>query len=117
MSNFKNENLEIVLNLGSTNKITWNGISDNRDPFKLLNTYFNDIMKDLSGKELEIDFLNLKYMNSSTVTPIIQLIKDLNNQGISTTVFYDKNSNWQLASFKALETISTTLTHIKIVGK
>ena len=117
MSNFKKDNLEITLDLGSTNKITWNGISDNRDPYKMLNGYFTNIMKDLSGKALEIDFLNLKYMNSSTVTPIIQLIKELNNNGIKTTVFYDKESNWQLASFKALETISTTLTNISIVGK
>ena len=117
MGNLKHDNLEITFEEGSKNLITWKGISDHRDPYVIINSYFEEIMGQLKGKDLEVDFVNLKYMNSSTVTPIIQLIKDLNNNGIKTSVFYDKNSNWQLASFKALETISTTLDNIQIIGK
>ncbi len=117
MSNFKHDNLEIILEKGQKNKIFWRGISDNRDPYSIIDGYFTKVLDELKNKELEIDFVELQYMNSSTVTPIIKLIRDLNNNAVKTTVFYDKNLNWQLASFRALETIAKTLNHITIKGK
>ena len=117
MENFKEGNLEIKIESGNKNTITWIGKSEDRDPSAFLNPYFENILDDLHGKDLEIEFLKLEYMNSSTVPPIIQLIKSLNTNEIKTIIFYDKNSKWQSASFKALETIARTMDFIEVIGK
>jgi hypothetical protein len=114
--NLRDNNLEIMLVEGQPNTITWIGKSEARDPSSVINPYFKDIFGKLKGKELEIKFEQLKYMNSSTVPPIIQLIKDLEENAIKSTITYDKNSKWQVASFKALETIVRTMQHITVKG-
>jgi hypothetical protein len=114
--NLKDENLEIQLEEGQRNIITWIGKSEARDPSSVINPYFKDIIGKLKGRDLEIKFELLKYMNSSTVPPIIQLIKDLEQNGIKSTITYDKNSKWQVASFKALETIVRTMENINVKG-
>jgi len=114
--NLKDENLEILFEEGEKNIITWVGKSEARDPSSLLNPYFKNISKAFKGKELEIKFEQLRYMNSSTVPPIIQLIKDLEENGIKSTITYDKNSKWQVASFKALETIVRIMQNITVRG-
>jgi hypothetical protein len=114
--NLKDENLEIKLEEGQKNIITWIGKSEARDPSSVINPYFKDIFGKFKGRDLEIKFEQLKYMNSSTVPPIIQLIKDLEESGIKSTITYDKNSKWQVASFKALETIVRTMENISVKG-
>jgi hypothetical protein len=114
--NLKDSNLEITLEEGNKNTITWIGKSEARDPSSIINPYFKNIFDRLKGKELEIKFEQLKYMNSSTVPPIIQLIKSLEENRIKSIITYDKNSKWQLASFKALETIVRTMENISVKG-
>jgi hypothetical protein len=114
--NLKDENLQILFEEGEKNIITWVGKSESRDPSSVINPYFKNIFTKFKGKELEIKFEQLKYMNSSTVPPIIQLIKDLEENGIKSTITYDKNSKWQVASFKALETIVRTMNSITVKG-
>jgi len=117
MSNFKEGNLEITLEQNNGNIMKWLGRSDDRDPSALLNPYIDGVIDTLKGKDLEIQFGQLEYMNSSTVPPIIQLIKKLNNSEIKSVITYDKDSKWQAASFKALETIVRTMDFVDVVGK
>ncbi len=117
MADFKEGNLEIKIDSGDPNVMKWVGKSEDRDPSAFLNPYFEDVVETLRGKDLQIEFGLLEYMNSSTVPPIIQLIKNLNNSSIKTTIFYNKESKWQSASFKALETIARTMDFIEVVGK
>ncbi|MBN1496590.1 MAG: hypothetical protein JXA07_07465 [Spirochaetes bacterium] len=114
--NLKDSDLEIILTEGNPNTITWIGKSEARDPSSIINPYFKNIFDKLKGKALEIKFEQLKYMNSSTVPPIIQLIKNLEESGIKSTITYDKDSKWQIASFKALETIVRTMKNISVKG-
>ncbi|OHD65018.1 MAG: hypothetical protein A2176_04515 [Spirochaetes bacterium RBG_13_51_14] len=114
--NLKDSNLEITLQEGPKNIVAWIGKSEARDPSSVIIPYFKQIFNKLKGKELEIKFEQLKYMNSSTVPPIIQLIKDLEENSVTSTITYDKNSKWQVASFKALETIVRTMDHITVKG-
>lgn len=116
MANLKDNNLEIIFEAGNKNLITWKGKSDARDPSSILNPYFDEMLSQLLNKELEVNFTHLEYMNSSTVPPIIQLIKKLEENAIKSVILYDKNSKWQLASFKALETIVRTMNNIEVRG-
>jgi len=117
MKNYKDENLEITLNESDKITMCWLGRSDSREPSAVLNPYINSVIEELGGKKIEVDFSKLEYMNSSTVPPIIQMLKSLNTKGINTVIYYDKNSKWQAASFKALETIANSMSTIEVVGK
>lgn len=114
--NLKENDFEIILTEGETNILTWLGKSDARDPSSIINPYIRSIFDRLKGKALEIKFERLQYMNSSTVPPIIQLIKILEENGVQSTITYSKNSKWQLASFKALETIVRTMDNVSVRG-
>lgn len=114
--NLKDNNLEITLQSGEKNTITWIGKSESRDPSAVINPFFSNMLAGLKGKELVIRFEDLKYMNSSTVPPIIGFIKSLEEAGIKSKITYDKNSKWQAASFKALETIVRTMNNITVHG-
>jgi hypothetical protein len=114
--NLKDNNLNITLAEGQKNIITWSGKSESRDPSAVINPFFDELMAKLKDKELLVRFEDLTSMNSSTVPPIIKLIKDLEEAGITTTISYNKNSKWQSASFKALETIVVTMKNISVLG-
>lgn len=117
MENLKEGTLEITVNDGEKLIMEWLGRSESREPSAVLNPYLKKIIDNASGKEIEVDFANLEYMNSSTVPPIIQMIKELDTKGIPTSIYYNKDSKWQAASFKALETIASSLKNIEVMGK
>lgn len=118
MENFDHGSLKItIVQNGECVTLTWSGKSEDREPGALLNPYLQESVSAFKGKEFQVDFKPLEYMNSSTVPPIIHFIKDLETSGNKTTIFYDKDSKWQAASFKALETISTTMKNISVQGK
>ena len=117
MEKFAEGALEISMETNGSVKMTWLGRSENRDPALLLNPYLSKIIDAIEGKKMEIDFTRFEYMNSSTVPPIIQMVKSLETKGISTKVIYNKDSKWQEASFKALQVITTKMKHIEVIGK
>ena len=116
MINFKEGNLEITIENNENIIITWRGRSEDRDPSSLLNPYLKNLCNNLIGKNIEVYFSKLEYMNSSTVSPIIQFIKNLNGQNITTLIKFKKSSTWQISSFKAIEIIAFTMDFIKVIG-
>ena len=68
--------------------ILWSGVSDSRNPSAFLNAVVQRLVEELQGYEVTIDFRRLEFMNSSTVPPIISLIKRLDAQGISSLVLF-----------------------------
>ena len=100
------------------NEVTmeWIGKSRDREPSKTLVPFFSEVVNDVAGKRLNIDFRNLDIMNSSTVPPIVRFVKNLEDNGIVTKIFYDSNIEWQEASFRALETVAMRFKNISISG-
>lgn len=117
MENMIDGALSIEIRDGEKITMSWLGKSESREPSAVLNPYLAKTIDAISGKGMVVDFTKLEYMNSSTVPPIIQLIKNLNSKSIATKIYYDKESKWQAASFKALETISKALSSIEVIGK
>jgi hypothetical protein len=97
--------------------LTWLGHSDAQNPAQFLTPYFTELINEFKGTEIVADFSKLSYMNSSTVSPIIQFLKMANTKSIKTTVQYDASSTWQSASFKALKAMSMVMKHITIAEK
>ncbi|MCP4136693.1 MAG: hypothetical protein GY754_37335 [bacterium] len=117
MENLQEESLEItIVEDNNKNIITWHGRSDTRQPFTVLTPYFDGLIESLKGKDLEIDFKELEYINSETVPPIVQFLKKLNTNSIKTLLIYNKNSKLQAASFKAIETISANMKFLEIAN-
>lgn len=117
MENLIADSLQILVKEGAETVIQWQGTSTAREPASIINPYIDKIVPYLKNKKVRIDFTKLRYMNSSTVTPIIRLIRLFDTEGIKTTVVYDKTSKWQQASFKALETLAQMLGNIDVFGQ
>lgn len=97
----------------------WFGSSEEPNPSKILSPYLAGVIGELAGKELVVDFTKFGYMNSSTVPPIFELIRSLEQNKIKTLIIYRKDLKWQVASFKALETIirGTNMNSVVIEGR
>ncbi len=94
--------------------MTWLGQSDERNPSESLTPYLNSLIDDLKGTRLTIEFARLEYMNSSTVPPIVQLLKNLDVNEIQTIITYDGHSHWQRASFKGLSATSLMMKNVTV---
>lgn len=118
MENYKLDRLELrYQDEGSNLVMAWLGRSTLPNPTEELMPYFLRHLGDWAGKRLTIDFRGLEYMNSSTVSLIVQLLKKLDEAMIGTTVVYDRSLKWQALSFQALESIDSLFKNIAITGK
>jgi hypothetical protein len=117
MNGLKVDNFEIkVLEQNDLVKLQWLGRSELRNPAEVLNPYLDSIVTKLKGKNIVVDYSKLEYMNSSTVPPIIKFIKSCNQNELNTKVHFDKNSEWQNASFKPLQTVCMVLKNVVVEG-
>lgn len=115
---FENGELRIrFVESGARATMTWTGRSNDRNPGARLNPYLDHVAKALSAREMTVAFEKLDYMNSSTVPPIIRLMKALDGAGVRTTLTYDASSDWQRASFRALETLCKMMKHVNVRGQ
>jgi hypothetical protein len=117
MQGLKVNELEIRVTKGPQTLIEWLGISNARDPGLTLIPYLDQVTKELDCEEVFVDFSKLEYINSSTVPPIIRLIKELDKKAIKTHVIYNKSLKWQQESFKALATLSKILKHVNVEAR
>jgi hypothetical protein len=114
---FKVDNFEIKVSEQTDEvKIQWLGRSEARNPAEILNPYLDNIANQLRGKNILIDYTKLEFMNSSTVPPIIKFIKSCSVNGMITNVHYNKNLEWQSASFMPLKTVCIILKNVIVTG-
>jgi hypothetical protein len=67
-------------------------------------------------KPLVLDFSEVGYMNSSTITPLIRMLDRTKRGDGSVRVLYRKGLRWQELNFAALEVFETPDHRIEIVG-
>lgn len=67
-------------------------------------------------KRIIIDFTDLVYMNSSTLTPIIKILESIRIGDGKITVLYKKSLKWQDISFSALVIFQTSDKRIEVKG-
>ena len=85
-------------------RLDWRGKSNHRQPDTVLAPFFADITsRAVSGQRaLEMHFEQLEFFNSSTITAIIQYVKDLRDRKVKLTVTFDGRHRWQKIFFDAL---------------
>lgn len=98
--------------------VKWNGKSVERDPSTFITPILLNVLKlsSSSKKAIKMDFTELEYLNSSTITPIIKILERAKRGDNYLTVIYKKSLKWQDLSFSALEIFQTQDRRIEIKG-
>jgi len=119
MENLKEEDFEIeVVYDGDIIELLWKGSLHAINPDDFLDPYFEKLLSHVKEKNLSIknNFVNLDYMNSASIPPLIQLLRELAKNEISGEFIYDSKRKVQAASFRALDVIAKKSEFTKVVG-
>ncbi len=99
-------------------RLEWRGQSMAREPAQFLLPVLSKALEKGSraSKPLVIDFQNLEYLNSSTITPVIRILEQARRGTERVTVVYRRDLKWQALSFTALELFRTPDKRIDVRG-
>ena len=88
----------------TTLSLHWLGMSNERQPEKVLKPFFATVLDAASSqsKAVVLHFEQIERFNSSTILCIIQLIQEARNRNIRLEAVYDQTRKWQRLSFDAL---------------
>jgi len=98
--------------------LEWRGQSMAREPARFLLPVLSKAL-DLGlqrEKRLVIDFQQLEYLNSSTITPVIRILEHARRGHSRVRIVYNKALKWQALSFTALELFRTADARIEVHG-
>lgn len=103
---------------GSEINIRFRGKSTERDPSTFISPILAESMQNSArfGKKVIIDFRELEYMNSSTITPIIKTLEGAGGTASVISVVFKKSKKWQELCFSALRIFETKDHRIEITG-
>ncbi|MBW2001377.1 MAG: hypothetical protein JRI30_02535 [Deltaproteobacteria bacterium] len=96
------------------------GKSNERNPSKFISPILSNVLhqSDSGNKEIVLDFNELEYMNSSTITPILKILnKATREKNYRITIVYRQSLKWQDLSFSALKIFELKDNKIKIIGR
>jgi len=98
--------------------IKWKGISIEREPTRFIAPILTNIIKKSSdrNKSVVLDFRELSYMNSSTITPVIKILERAKRSKTRIEVYYKKSLKWQDLIFSALEIFQTKDRKVQLKG-
>lgn len=82
----------------------------------MLGPLLRQLAVELKGRTVTMDFRQVEYMNSATVSLIVQLIKLLDGQSIPITLIYDTRLSWQRINYQCMKTIARSLNHLRVKG-
>jgi hypothetical protein len=99
-------------------RLKWEGQSVAREPASFVLPVLNRALEMGSGsrRPVIIDFQQLEYLNSSTITPVIRFLEQARRSNQEVTVVYRKDLKWQALSFTALELFRTPDHRIEVRG-
>ncbi len=95
-------------------EISWEGISETRDPGSSLSPYLEQLASEIHGTEVMVDFSAMEYMNSATVAPIVRFIRALDKECSRVTVLYDESKTFQRTTFSAIKALGVVLPHLEV---
>jgi hypothetical protein len=93
--------------------VAWCGVSDSRTPGIFLRPVLRDLSEKMKGAEVTVDFTKLEYMNSATVSPLINFVKSLDS-ACSRIVVVFSETDWQRTHMQCMRAIATTLRHTMV---
>lgn len=112
---------ELTLVLSQTDeavRLDWKGVSMAREPAQFLSPILSRAL-DLglqTQKKVVIDFQQMEYLNSSTLSPVIRTLEHARRGQSQVTILYSRQLKWQALSFGALEIFKTPDARINVQG-
>ena len=118
---FSSPNEQLIVEKAEEERVItlrFRGKSNERNPGEFLGSILDETLTQSRGgaKPIEIDFTDLEYMNSSTITPIIKVLDQAKAGQFHITLRYAADKKWQQLSFTALKIFETKDGRIRIVG-
>ena len=116
---YTNNNLSIeVVENQKCIDVKWDGKSIDREPGQFISPILVKVLEIAvtMNKRIIMDFQNLSYMNSSTITPIIKILDRAKKGMTKITILYRKSLKWQELNFSALEVFRTDDNRLEIKG-
>jgi len=111
--------LELEVNEEETSiRVTFKGKSVDRDPSDFITPVLSDCIEACTrqDKELVMDFRELEFMSSSTITPVSRILEMGRLQSNRIKIIYLKSKKWQDLNFSALRIFETHDRRIEILG-
>jgi len=107
-----------VADNADTVHVRWLGKSTARDPAKFILPVLTRALERsrYRASPMVLDFQEVEYLNSSTITPIIRILHQAARGASEVTVLYKKDLKWQALSFTALEVFHTESSRIVVRG-
>lgn len=98
--------------------VRWLGKSGDRDPAKFIGPVLARLLERAGdgARRVVLDFQQLLYLNSSTITPIIRVLDEARKGSHRITVNYQRSIKWQDLSFSALQMFKTPDDRVQIRG-
>jgi hypothetical protein len=98
--------------------VQWKGKSVDRDPSDFTTPILSKALEKCieKNKKLVLDFQELEFMNSSTITPVSKILELGKSRSARINVIYQKSKNWQELNFSALRIFETKDKQIEIMG-
>ena len=72
-----------------------------------------DLSEKMKGAEVTVDFTKLEYMNSATVSPLINFVKTLDGS-LHAHPRAVLGADWQRTHLQCMRAIATTLRHVAV---
>lgn len=116
---FAEERLRIEIKEGDESiEVNWFGKSDQRNPNQFIVPIMQDVLRSAQDAKKQIiwNFVDLDYMNSSTITPIIKSLEQAKRGANRVRVLYNRTKKWQDLSFSALRIFETKDGRIEVAG-
>ncbi len=100
-------------------RVVWTGRSTAREPMTFIGPIIAAAMQESTEAQLllVLDLRALTYMNSSTLTPVIRLLREANRGQQRVLVIYQSTARWQELSFSALTAFTTKDGRVEIRGE
>jgi hypothetical protein len=103
---------------GDAIDLIWRGRSLDRHPAPTIVPYVTAILETAAADNLivRLHFETIDLMNSSTITAVIQIIREARRQKTRLEIVFDRQMDWQRLSFEALGVLLQGDDLLRLVG-
>ena len=105
-----------VIDSGDTVVLSWKGESDLRFPRQTLLPYLMALKDKLRARKVRLCFEELTYMNSASVTPLMEFVSTIRASASEIVIHYRNDLAWQATSFRAMRIVARKWSNVVIHG-
>ena len=109
----------VQASVGTPIDLFWHGRSLERHPAQTVVPYVSSIIREAAGQNamVRLHFETIELMNSSSITAVIQIIRDARAQKVRLEIVFDRDMDWQRLSFDALAVLLQGDDLFRLVGE